>query len=163
MVNLEELKDYELIEKVIDGNESAYEELYNRYATKVFNYLTYNFSLFDEAEDLVQETFAIVYKNIKLYDKSKASFYTFLLNTAERVAITYLRIKNNRKKIFYKNLMRFLKEEDDDNPYEVLETKMKGTDLAKAMDELSDAHRMAVNLFYLKNSNLSIKIWKIIN
>ena len=144
------LEDYELIDRVIDGDESAYEELYNKYATKVLNYISYNFLPVDEAEDLMQETFVLAYKNIKLYDKSKASFYRFLLKTAERVTLTYLRKTNNRKRIFDNNLIKFVKE-DEIRPDEIFENKIERKDLAKAINKLSDAHKMAINLIYLKN------------
>ena len=144
------MEDYELIDRVIDGDESAYEELYNKYATKVLNYISYNFLPVDEAEDLMQETFVLAYKNIKLYDKSKASFYRFLLKTAERITLTYLRKTNNRKRIFDNNLIKFVKE-DEIRPDEIFESKIERKDLAKAIDKLSDAHKMAINLIYLKN------------
>lgn len=49
------------------------------------------------AEDLVQETFVKVWKNIGQYDKQKASFSTWLLNIARYTAIDYLRSKQNKQ------------------------------------------------------------------
>ena len=48
-----------------------------------------------EAEDLVQEIFTKVYKNIGLYDETQGTFYNFLLSNANQIIAEYSR-KNKK-------------------------------------------------------------------
>lgn len=54
----------------------------------------------EEAEDILQETFVKIWKNIDSYDESKGRFYTWILNISRNASIDRLRSKgfNNRQK-----------------------------------------------------------------
>lgn len=75
----------------------GYDYLYNEYAHIIFGMsikLVKNVSV---AEDLVQETFIKVWKNIDQYDAHKASFSTWVLNIARYTTIDYLRSKQYKQ------------------------------------------------------------------
>lgn len=80
--------DRALLQSIKNGNDEAFEELYNKYAgyaLRVAMAVTGNKA---SAADAVQETFIRVYKNINNYDISKPFepwFYKILVNECNRI------------------------------------------------------------------------------
>ena len=71
------LSDDELVEQIQDGDENAAEELIKRYYTSILRYCKWHCSNLERAEDLTQETFLKLFKNIYRYKgkkKFKASY-----------------------------------------------------------------------------------------
>ena len=66
-----------VIKKIKNGDSSSFKILYEKYQSKLFAYVYCKVSDKAEVEDLMQEVFVKVYKNIELYDESKSSFYNF--------------------------------------------------------------------------------------
>lgn len=85
-------------------NESELLELLRRQDRKAFNYLYDNYSdaLYgvilkvvrteETAQDLLQEIFVKIWKNIAQYDASKGRLFTWMLNIARNTSIDYLRV-----------------------------------------------------------------------
>ena len=65
--------DDELVKKIRHGDEQAAEELINRYYTSILRYCKWHCSSLEKAEDLTQETFYRLFKNLSGYNgKQKA-------------------------------------------------------------------------------------------
>ncbi|MBB3837676.1 RNA polymerase sigma-70 factor (ECF subfamily) [Runella defluvii] len=85
-------------------NESELLELLRRQDRKAFNYLYDNYSdalygvilkvvrIEETAQDLLQEIFVKIWKNIAQYDSSKGRLFTWMLNIARNTSIDYLRV-----------------------------------------------------------------------
>jgi RNA polymerase sigma-70 factor (ECF subfamily) len=80
----------ELLDQVIQGNQEAFTQLVETYQKPVFNLCYRMLADADEAEDVAQETFLRVYKNIKNYDTNRP-FSTWLLSIAAHLCIDLLR------------------------------------------------------------------------
>ena len=80
------LSDDELIEQIRLGNEYAAEELVKRYYTSILRYCKWHCSNLEKAEDLTQETFYRLFKNISGY-KGKKRFKAYLYTIAIRLCI----------------------------------------------------------------------------
>ena len=52
----------------------------------------------ENAEDVLQEVFIKIWKNISSYDPSKGKLYTWLINIARNAAIDSLRVKDHKAK-----------------------------------------------------------------
>jgi RNA polymerase sigma-70 factor (ECF subfamily) len=68
----------------------------------------------EEAEDVLQEVFVKIWKNIDTYNTSKGRLYTWMLNIARNASIDKLRSKNfnnNQKNLSTDNFVHIL----DDN------------------------------------------------
>ena len=89
------VSDDELIEQIQLGNENAAEELIKRYYASILRYCRWHCSDSGEAEDLTQETFFKLFKNISQY-KGKGKFKTYLYTIAN-----HLCIDENRKVRLY--------------------------------------------------------------
>lgn len=144
------MTDYLIVEKIKNGEESAFEEIYRKYRCKVYNYIYYRIKFRSDVEDLLQETFMLVYKNINLFDSSKGTLYKFILANASRVIISYLRKKIKRKEKFESNLVNFVNT-DDENPEEIFENYEEMEFLSKFISDLPENHKMAINLVYMRN------------
>jgi RNA polymerase sigma-70 factor (ECF subfamily) len=91
---LTELSDEELALKAASGSRPCYEELVCRYTPRMFHFLRPRIGSDQETEDLVQETFLKVYRNIGRYNP-EYKFSTWIYTTALRLAISFYR---SRKK-----------------------------------------------------------------
>lgn len=81
-------------------DDKAYSVLYDMYAKSLFAVITNIINNREEAEDLLQDVFVKIWKNMDSYNESKGRFYTWMLNIARNTAIDKLRSKNfnNSKK-----------------------------------------------------------------
>ena len=89
------LSDDELVEQILLGNENAAEELIKRYYTSILRYCRWHCSNLEKAEDLTQETFLKLFKNLSGY-KGKKKFKAYLYTIAN-----HLCIDESRKVEFY--------------------------------------------------------------
>ena len=89
------LSDDKLIEQIKVGDEQAAEELITRYYASILRYCRWHCSGVEKAEDLTQETFYKLFKNISGY-KGKRKFKAYLYTIANRLCID-----ESRKKPLY--------------------------------------------------------------
>lgn len=80
------LSDDKLIEQIKAGDEQAAEELITRYYSAILRYCRWHCSSVEKAEDLTQETFYKLFKNISGY-KGKRKFKAYLYTIANRLCI----------------------------------------------------------------------------
>jgi RNA polymerase sigma-70 factor (ECF subfamily) len=78
----------------MEGNETSMETLLDRYINRVYSY-TYSLTKkAEEAEDITQETFLKVWKNLRKYS-ADYSFKTWIFTIARNTAYDYLRRKHD--------------------------------------------------------------------
>lgn len=89
--------DLELIERCLNNDEAAWEQIVARFRRKVFG-IAYKFTgRFEEAEDLTQEVFFKVYKALHSYKKEQ-DFSWWLVSISRNACIDYYRsVKRERK------------------------------------------------------------------
>lgn len=89
--SLNSIEISDLVQKVKAGDQSAFGEVYDRYCGAINGVI--NRFITDEAiaQDVLQDTFIKVWKNILLYDDTKGSFFTWMLNIARNTSIDALR------------------------------------------------------------------------
>ncbi len=80
------LSDDKLIEQIKAGDEQAAEELITRYYSSILRYCRWHCSSVEKAEDLTQETFYKLFKNISGY-KGRRKFKAYLYTIANRLCI----------------------------------------------------------------------------
>ena len=81
------LTDEELVQRVQNGSEFAFNELVDRHSDMVYRQACVISGSVHEAEDIVQETFLKAFKYIDRFSPSKASFKTWLLTIARNQSI----------------------------------------------------------------------------
>lgn len=89
------MSDDELVKQIQLGNEAAAEELIKRYYTSILRYCKWHCSSSEAAEDLTQETFFRLFKNLSRYTGRK-KFKAYLYTIAN-----HLCIDESRKTLVY--------------------------------------------------------------
>jgi RNA polymerase sigma-70 factor (ECF subfamily) len=91
-----EKTDEELAREARAGSRRSFEELACRYKRRLFVYLRPRVGSDEDAEDMVQDTFLKLYRNIGGYDPG-CRFSTWLYTSAGRLAIDSWRKRSTRK------------------------------------------------------------------
>lgn len=94
-------------------DDKAYSVLYDMYAKSLFAVIINLINDREEAEDVLQESFIKIWKNIDSYDGSKGRLYTWMLNISRNTAIDKLRSKNfnnSKKNLSSDNFVHLLDE-----------------------------------------------------
>jgi len=94
LVPMGQRTDEELGREARAGSRRSFEELACRYKRRLFVYLRTRLGSDEDAEDMVQETFLKLYRNIESYDPA-FRFSTWLYTSATRLAISSFRKKRN--------------------------------------------------------------------
>ncbi|MFT3796074.1 RNA polymerase sigma factor [Flavobacterium sp.] len=105
----------ELLPIVLRKEDRGFTLMYDMYAKSLFAVICNLIKDREEAEDVLQESFVKIWKNIDTYNESKGRFYTWILNIARNTAIDKLRSKgfnNSRKNLSSDNFVHLL---DDSN------------------------------------------------
>ena len=80
------LNDTKLITQIQRGNTACANELVERYYSSILRYCSWHCNNIDRAEDLVQETFLRVFRDIYTYEQ-KGSFKAYLYTIAHHLCI----------------------------------------------------------------------------
>ena len=144
--------DEELITAYQHGQIEAFNVLVGRYKDQLVNYVFRYLGDYDDADDVVQETFVRVYRKKDLY-KPIAKFSTWVYTIATNLAKTQLR-RHKRHTIF--SLSR-RSEEHEDKDYDIPDTaytpdsqadsSLKQELIQKALNSISPKFREVIILF----------------
>jgi len=105
----------ELLPLIMTKDERAFTHVYDMYSKSLFAVINNLVNDREEAEDVLQEVFVKIWKNIDSYNESKGRFYTWIVNIARNSSIDKLRSKgfsNKQKNLSSDNFVHLL---DDSN------------------------------------------------
>ncbi|MDD2987062.1 sigma-70 family RNA polymerase sigma factor, partial [Flavobacterium sp.] len=77
----------ELLPLIYKKDDNAFTILYDMYAKSLFGVINTLLKNQEEAEDVLQEVFIKIWKNLESYSESKGRLYTWMLNIARNTAI----------------------------------------------------------------------------
>lgn len=80
-----------LVARLKDRDESGMVELYDRYSATLYGLSSKIVKSDEIAQDIVQDSFVKVWKNIQSYNPDKGTFFTWMLNITRNTAIDFLR------------------------------------------------------------------------
>lgn len=132
-------EDSVLVDRVLRGEEAAFQTLYGLYHDKIFAIARGILLDADEAADAVQEIFTLVYRNLHRFDR-RARFSTWLFRIAVNRSIQQARRLKNRK-------LHVPLDEAAERPIEVVETPGDPA-IEAAMSQMQPADRALLTLFY---------------
>lgn len=148
-------KDQELIRDYLSGDESAITLLVDRHLKGVLNFAYRLVGNRQNAEDISQETFLKMWRNLKKYRQGE-NFKTWLFTIARNTAIDLLRKKNNLAFSDFEN--------DDGNnsfaesladseplPDEIFARAEEKAFLDNVLSGLSPSHRETLLLYYTEH------------
>jgi RNA polymerase sigma-70 factor (ECF subfamily) len=77
----------------------AFAELYDKYSAAIYSIICKIITNTNIAEELLQDVFVKVWKNIDKYDPSKGSLFTWMLQISRNTCIDYLRTSEHKKQL----------------------------------------------------------------
>lgn len=139
-----------LIKKCQNGNKAAFNELITFYYPFIFKFIMKLTNNKDTTDDIVQETFIKMIKNIDKFDlKGKATFSTYLIKIAKNTYIDFIRKKSHElQEIDIDNL-----EDNLSNEYSYMIHEDYNT-LVEKINGLPHDQKEAIKLKYLEGYTL---------
>ncbi|HSX48850.1 MAG TPA: RNA polymerase sigma factor [Candidatus Saccharimonadales bacterium] len=135
------LIDRNLVNEIKNGNVLAFEILVKRYQRPFYSFvfkITGNDLI---VEDILQETFLKIYKNIDKFD-IKRKFSTWAFEIAKNTAISHLR--KEKSKVSLKNIDISI----DETHYENAIKQENKRVIGKILNKMDSKYKSAVKLFY---------------
>src|SRR6202163_238719 len=123
---LQAMDDSAVVTSFLGGEERAFQELVERYQTRLLNFIYRTIGDREKAEDLVQEVFIRVYRHLHRFDRSK-KFSTWAYTIASNLAKNELRNRSRNPLVLFQT-MRSASEEDD-RPLQFEDTTSRPDDL----------------------------------
>lgn len=94
-----ELTDLEAIELAKAGNSEVFQVLYERYVTRIYNYVYYRTGVHFEAEDLTAKVFFKAFGHIGRYQNLGLPFSAWLYRIAHNLVANWHRDNSRRKEV----------------------------------------------------------------
>ena len=136
------LSDEELALEAQAGSRRCFEELVERYSPKLFNFLRPKIASSQDIEDIIQEIFFKLYKNIFRYDP-QWKFSTWIYTATNRMAISHFRSKQNRNN-------SELPTYTDENPEDILIKEVQSQNIWKLVQNLKPDYYRVLWLRYVE-------------
>ncbi|HEX2094273.1 MAG TPA: sigma-70 family RNA polymerase sigma factor [Longimicrobiaceae bacterium] len=104
-VALKELDDSQVVARFLTGEKWAFNELVERYQTRLLNFVYRTTGDRERAEDLVQETFIRVYRHLHRFDQTK-KFSTWIYTIASNLAKNELRNRSRNPLVLFQAIKK---------------------------------------------------------
>lgn len=137
----------ELLVLIYRKDEKAFTVLYDMYAKSLFAVISVLIKNTEETEDVLQEVFVKIWKNLDSYNENKGRFYTWIINIARNTSIDRLRSKNfniSQKNLSLDNFVNLL---EDNNK---LINKVDGIGLQEFIKRLKPKCIQIIDLLFFK-------------
>lgn len=134
--------DLSLISRLKNKDEAALSLLYDQYSGAIYSVILKMIRKEDVAQDLLQDTFLIVWKQSHRYDETKGSFYTWVYRIARNKTLNQIRREKKLIQMDDLSVYTNTKEEETGN-YDF--TALKG-----CIEKLDSHHKKAIDLVYFK-------------
>lgn len=146
--------DSELVRRAKDGDVNAFGELVRLYERTVYNLVSRMVRSRDEVDDLAQEIFLQAWRSIKSF-RGDARFSTWLHTIAVNATLKKLEWLRRRESASLDDPQFGLAEQISDKstmtPFDEVCASEQKDAVQRAIDELSDHHRLAVILHYFED------------
>lgn len=143
--------DQQLIERVLGGDASAFEHLFNRYRDSILQlYLQKTGGNIDDSNDLLQETFVKIYLNLQRYS-DQYTFGQWIYTIARNTFIDYVRRKRDDT-VSIDNLREAggLSTWSEPNPEERMITHQNRARIEAFLDRMSPRYKELIELRFFK-------------
>lgn len=111
---LRAMEDHGVVAAFLGGEERAFQELVERYQTRLLNFIYRTVGDRERAEDLVQEVFIRVYRHLHRFDPEK-KFSTWIYTIASNLAKNELRNRSRNPLVLFQS-MRKAWDDDEERP-----------------------------------------------
>ena len=143
--------DQQLIERVLGGDASAFEHLFNRYRDSILQlYLQKTGGNIDDSNDLLQETFVKIYLNLQRYS-DQYTFGQWIYTIARTTFIDYVRRKrDDTVSIDSLREASGISTWNEPNPEERMITHQNRARIEAFLDRMSPRYKELIELRFFK-------------
>ena len=134
----------QLVDRVKNGEQSAFAELYDKYAGAIYGVTLKIVRSEEAAEDVLQDAFVKIWKNIHAYDSTRGTIFTWMLNVARNTAIDRLRKMKNLDKAKIQTQEQHVNNPDGNRSSQNTNT----IGLIDEVEKLKPEHRILVEYIY---------------
>ncbi len=138
--------DNKLYDEYLDGEESAFEFLYNKYKGRVLYFIYNIIKDYQKSEDLAQETFIYIMKNPK---KENISFKYYIYLVAKSKAFNYRNVENRRNEIINEYIAN--DESTEKDVLDIITKEETRKELIEAIALLDEKYKNAIYLIKIEN------------
>jgi RNA polymerase sigma-70 factor (ECF subfamily) len=138
----------ELVARALTGDRPAFEELYRHTVRRVYNLVVRLVGSASEAEEVTQEVYAQVYKNLARFER-RSSFFTWVFRIATNVSLQYVKWRTRRARnipTVSGNESRTAATGSGFDPHRETERRALYRELARAIERLPPAQRTVMVL-----------------
>ncbi|MGA2418331.1 MAG: sigma-70 family RNA polymerase sigma factor [Candidatus Staskawiczbacteria bacterium] len=148
--------DKKLIQEYLEGDEKSLEILIKKYLKPIYSFTYKNVGNSAQAEDITQEVFIKVWKNMKKFDQKK-NFKSWIFQIAKNTSIDFLRKKKSIPFSKFENEkgQNVLLENISAAPSNIIENLSDKKILVAAMEGLNDKEQKVISLRH--NEGMSFK------
>jgi len=133
----------ELVSRLQERSHEAFALLYDRYYEAMLGVINTIVKNADEAENLLQDVFVKVWKNINRYDSNKGRLFTWLITICRNTALNFLRSYENIRKTEIQNAVTGVS-----IPGLFTEPATDHIGINTRVGKLDEKHRTVINLIY---------------
>lgn len=156
------MEDFKLIRNCQKGNKAAFQELITKYHPLVSGFLIKLTRNAQHAEDLTQDTFLKVIKNIEKFDLNKTGkFSTYIITIAKNCYLDEI-----KKEVRYKRFQSINAQCDTGDPTidleETIINKLDGQAVLDSLENLTEEQQIVIKLKYIEELTLK-EIGRILN
>lgn len=141
---MSETEDVLLVERCLQGDHSAFEELIERHQKAVFNVALRMVSRYEDAQDIAQTVFLKAFQNLSRFN-SEHKFFSWVYRIAVNESINF--VQRQKPQEFTEELHRT----QDLTPQEAMEATETEKDIEAAMSTLSPEYRAVIVLRHFED------------
>jgi RNA polymerase sigma-70 factor, ECF subfamily len=135
--------DYDLLRRAAGGERQAFELVYRRYQQIVYRFARAMTGRSDTAEDVTQEVFMVLIKELPRYDPNRAGFTTYLYGIARNLCRDQWR-RTQRRLAF--EAIGLKRRRTTDDPFDLLERAQAAAQVQRALRGLPLRYREVIIL-----------------
>jgi len=143
-------KDYNILARQAVTDEEAFEELYEYFFPRVYNFIYARVKNSADADDITSITFMKMNENLERYNPAQAAFSTWLFRIATNSIIDHTRRVENNQETEWEDFFDPAAPEYQEPEAQVLE-KENNRELFAALDKLSERERRIVELKFFSD------------
>ncbi|GGD74632.1 RNA polymerase sigma factor SigK [Emticicia aquatilis] len=140
------IAEEELVSLLKNKDQKGFNVLYNNYSGALFGVINKIVQSDDDANDLLQDTFLKIWRNIDNYDSSKGSIFTWMMNIARNLSIDKVRSADFRDSSQTISMEQNIIYQIDSEHQTMMDVDSIG--LRKVVDNLKPEYRQLIELVY---------------
>jgi RNA polymerase sigma-70 factor (ECF subfamily) len=137
----------DLVALLKSKDKRGFELLYDNYSKVLYGIILKIVHSEELAEDILQDAFIKIWKNVAAYDPSKGTLFTWILNVARNTAIDKIRSQKHKNTSQIQSLDNHVSMLDSQSN---METQVEHIGLDKVVDSLKPEQKIIIDYIYFQ-------------